>query len=1113
MSESALPETILSLGSSVMIRKLFWIGIIPMSLVAAPDYLKEVKPLLASRCFDCHGGLKQKAKLRVDTVKLMLEGEVVIPGKPEESELLHRISTEDPDELMPPEGEGVPFTAEEIKIIREWIAAGAPAPEDEVPEADPRDHWAFRSVARPEVPKVKNQKWVRNPIDAFIARTHEQQGLTPQPEVSKLELIRRIYMDLIGLPPEPEELEKLRNDNSSDWYKKLVQKLLEDPRYGERWGRHWMDVWRYSDWWGLGQQLRFSQKHIWHWRDWIIESLNEDLPYDEMVRLMLAVDELHPDDPKKLRASGYLARNFFLFNRNVWMDTTIEHVGKGLLGLTTNCAKCHDHKYDPISIADYYSLRAIFEPYHVRLDMVPGESDYEKNGIPRAFDTLLDAPTYVFTRGNEATPDTSKVIEPNVPAFLAKEKLKVQPVKLPPVAWEPERQDGVLETFVEAAQNKFEASSANFEKAKDAVAAAEKKWKELKDEPELKKEKPTPKKGSSEVLLNENFETLDPFLWKTIGGKWEHKPGNLEQLMDGAQRSRLRYLEEAPQDFDATFKFLIKGGSNYRSVGIAFDVPSEDSDTLSEQLVYISVGGSKVQVAYKKAGKWSYPKGEALHSMKLKENTEYRLRVQIRGTLMNVSLNDEPVITWRTPLARSKGAIELITFDALAAFQGFQLSRLDPTIALEESSAPANEKPTSKGEAKLALTKAQQQLEIAQQNAAIAKAELESVQLRVKALKEAWAGKKEGSAREKAIRSEQKVAVEKAQSTLLDAKHKLALGTEAKKKELEAAVKKASDALKKAEEKLTAEIKDTDTFAKFTGARWTPTRFKFSGKDDAPVEFKKESSGRRTALANWITDQKNPLASRVAVNHIWLRHIGQPLVPTVFDFGRKGTPPTHPKLLDWLAVEFMENDWSMKHLHKLIVTSSAYRLGSSLSGADKNLQKSPDNEHLWHRPSIRLESQVVRDSILHLAGDLDLTQGGPSVPMNQQANSKRRSLYFFHSNNERNLFLTMFDEARVKECYRREQSIIPQQALALSNSKLVLEAAPKIAKRLDREKDEDFVKLAFASLLGIEAKDDEVQTSLQALEDWKKLPNTTPQTARTHFIWALLNHNDFITLR
>ncbi len=172
-----------------------------------------------------------------------------------------------------------------------------------------------------------------------------------------------------------------------------------------------------------------------------------------------------------------------------------------------------------------------------------------------------------------------------------------------------------------------------------------------------------------------------------------------------------------------------------------------------------------------------------------------------------------------------------------------------------------------------------------------------------------------------------------------------------------------------------------------------------------------------------------------------MRHFGQPLVPTVFDFGRKGTPPKHPELLDWLASELMDSGWSMKHLHRMIVESSTYRLSSSLAGADAEMAKDPENHMLWCRVPIRLESQLIRDSLLAHAGTLDLTRGGPSVPLAEQPASTRRSLYFFHSNNERNLFLTTFDEALVKDCYRREQSIVPQQALALSNSELSLEAA------------------------------------------------------------------------
>ena len=198
--------------------------------------------------------------------------------------------------------------------------------------------------------------------------------MTPQGPAERSLLLRRVYLDLIGLPPTREEMQAFLGDKSPDAYEKVVDRLLASPQYGERWGRHWMDVWRYSDWWGLGAELRNSQKHIWHWRDWIVESLNEDKGYDRMLREMLAADELYPTDPDALRATGFLARHYFIFNRTTWLDETVEHTGKAFLGLTFNCCKCHDHKYDPFSQADYYRFRAIFEPYQIRTDNVPGET-------------------------------------------------------------------------------------------------------------------------------------------------------------------------------------------------------------------------------------------------------------------------------------------------------------------------------------------------------------------------------------------------------------------------------------------------------------------------------------------------------------------------------------------------------------------------------------------------------------------------------------------------------------------------------------------------------------------------------------------------------------------
>ncbi|MFM8803595.1 MAG: DUF1549 domain-containing protein, partial [Planctomycetia bacterium] len=377
-------------------------------------YSGKIRPLLAERCFSCHGGLKQEAGLRLDTVALMVEGGesggVVTKGDPDASLILERVRDPEPASRMPPEGEGEPFTP-------------------------------------------------------------EQAGVSPQPEAPRHVLVRRLFIDLIGLPPQPEELAAIGADASSGCNVHLDENLLADPRHGERWGRHWMDVWRYADWWGLGDQHRYSQKHMWHFRDWIVESLNADVGYDEMVRQMLAADELHPDDPAKLRATGFLARNWFLFNRTPWLDETVEHVGKGLLGLTMNCSKCHAHKYDPVSQEDYYRFRAFFEPIETRVDVVAGEGDLEKDGIPRVFDAHLERPTHLFVSGEDTKPDTSRKFDPGVPEVIAFREIEVEPVSLPKPAFEPERRPWVLDAHVATAARAVEQAEAK--QAKEPSAANE----------------------------------------------------------------------------------------------------------------------------------------------------------------------------------------------------------------------------------------------------------------------------------------------------------------------------------------------------------------------------------------------------------------------------------------------------------------------------------------------------------------------------------------------------------------------------------------------------------------------------------------------------------------
>ena len=337
----------------------------------------------------------------------------------------------------------------------------------------------FEPVKRPAVPEIRIPKSeIRNPIDAFLAAEWAAHGLKPRPEASREVLLRRVYLDLNGLNPTPEEQHAFLADTSPDAYERLVDRLLDDPRHGERWARHWMDVWRYSDWagWTDGGQIRDSQRHIWRWRDWIVESLNADKPYDRMLTEMLAADELTPEDPDALRATGFLVRNYKMLSREQWLEDTVKHTSQALLGVTMGCAKCHDHMADPISQREYYALRAVFEPHQVRTDRVPGELDLTKNGLPRAYD-LTNAPTYVFVRGDERHPLTNDVIAPAVPALLGG-KLDVQPVNLPWLAGNPDQRDFVIRDTLAASEQSVAAAKAAWAKSRSATNATPAQFRE-----------------------------------------------------------------------------------------------------------------------------------------------------------------------------------------------------------------------------------------------------------------------------------------------------------------------------------------------------------------------------------------------------------------------------------------------------------------------------------------------------------------------------------------------------------------------------------------------------------------------------------------------------------
>lgn len=753
----------------------------------------------------------------------------------------------------------------------------------------------FEPIKRPSVPQVSpaQQKRVRNPIDSFIFAEMNTRGIPPQPEASPATLLRRLTLDLIGLAPTPDEIRAFLADKSPNAYEKVVDRLLASPKYGERWGRHWMDVWRYSDWagWADGGQICDSKPHIWRWRDWIIESLNRDKGYDKMVLEMLAGDEIAPNDPDTLRATGFLARNYKLLSREQWMEDVVAHTGRAFMGITMHCAKCHDHMYEPLSQKEYYRFRAIFETHNVRTDRIPGETNPDKDGLVRAYDAEPTAVTYLFTRGDERRPDKEQLMSPGVPTAFGG-TYTLASVKLPRAAYLPDRRDFVIQETLTAA-------------------------KKAKDEAHVALEAATTEK---KPFAQANFYAADLRLSVL----------NSQIYIEGLEDSN----RKASPEWDAQAKQLVVLQRRLAKAEAVLKV-----ETAKQSVLEAKAGGDKATARYGK-----------------------------------------------NPMA---GAQKLL---------------------------------------------------------------------------------------------------EEAQKVLLEAEKVLQ----------------------------------------------TPINTAYTPR--STLAFPAESTGRRTALAQWLTAPQHPLTARVAVNHIWARHFGTGIVPTTSDFGRNGRKPSHPLLLDWLATELQRNHWQMKPIHRLIVMSDAYRRASTTS--PESQKHDPDNLALSRYPSRRIEAELVRDNVLWVSGALDETMGGADIDQNLGLTSRRRSLYLRTAAEKQTEFLQVFDAPSVTECYERRQSVMPQQALALANSSLSLQQARMLARNLSQQAGADnvkFIQEAFLRVLARPVKPNEIKTCADFLTEQtlllKKLTVGTKLTgntdlkdttrpaeepdlrARENLIHVLFNHNDFLTIR
>jgi len=837
------------------------------------SFAHDVRPVLENRCLKCHGPAMQLGKLdlrdRASAIRGSGKGTALVPGDPEKSPLYRHVAGLDKPQ-MPMDGKLKP---EEITAIRDWIAQGAvwegtlgaPASaahelkklETWVVPAGAREQWAFRKPVKAEVPS----NGAAHPVDAFLRQILQSRGLTQAPKADKATLVRRAYLDLLGLPPTPEESRRFVEDSSERAWEDLIERLLASPHYGERWGRHWLDVARYAD--SNGYEHDFDRPNAWRYRDYVIQSFNRDTPYNVFLEEQLAGDEMEGRSYDRLIATAFL-RNYAKVGfrekdnpqfRFEYLDDMIATLGRGVMGVTVQCARCHNHKFDPIGQADYYRLQATLWGY-VEVDhpLTP-EAEAKEHAAKTAQIAELTKPLR----------DEVKVLEQPYREVLLTAKYKKWPENIQAAVFTPEKD-----------------------------------------------------RTPGQVLLaNQIIRTTSV------------TAGEVDRAMSREDLAKKKVLETRIREIEA---------NRPKAIPVAMGITDGD----------------------------------------------YRLTPDGAG--------DEP-----------------------APGKGLQREKIDGTF-LSDGSKPY----------------------------------------------------------------------------VAPASHFLHGGDSNSRGSL-------------TQPGFVAVLDD--------GA--TPTALQ--PKDG-------RTSGRRLALAKWLTSGRHPLTARVMVNRIWHHHFGRGIVTTLDNFGKAGETPTHPELLDWLAVEFVEKGWSIKQMHRLLMSSEAYQMSSQWA-TEKHLLTDADNLLWWRYKPQRLEAEIVRDNILAASGALNKTQFGkaifPELPAEVLASMDkgvwnkvkdgpevwRRSVYVYRKRGLPLPFFEVFDlPDQNLTCGRRNVSTVPTQALTLMNNEWVLRQAARFADRVATEAGPDSaaqVKRAYELALGRAATSEELRVGTEFLR------------TRTmgDFAHVILNLNEFIYLR
>ena len=928
---------------------------IDSSLVAADhrvDFSRDVRPILAANCFKCHGPdeATREAELRLDlresAVSDLGDRRAISPSDPAQSELIARVTSDDEFEQMPPTDSGLSLTEEDIQTLRLWIQQGA--------EYD--KHWAFKKPVQPEIPQSDDTDWGSHPIDAFILEKMQQQGLSPSPVSDKLTLIRRVYLDLIGLPPTIEEADEFVNSDDPEAYEKIVDRLLESPHYGERWARHWLDLARYADTNGYEKD---RPRSIWPYRDWVIEAINNDMPFDQFTIEQLAGDMLHQPTREQLIATGF-HRNTMLNEeggidpleyRFYAMVDRIATTGTVWMGMTIGCAQCHTHKYDPITHNDYYGLMA-----------------YLNNADEP--DLIVPDPSVEVARQN------------TLDKIAALESQLIE--SFPPLEGEGPVENRRRENF----NTKFE------------------DWLDMQTESASNWTVTTP----SEMKTNlPRLEVLEDGSILSTGDITKRDVFEITFKLDEFQKpiTAIR-LEVLPDDRlpargpGQAFYEGRKGDFFLSEFTAEVDGKSIDFNEASHSFGKISIGNGSADAANVLDGD-----GSTGWSTATREGEPHQL-----------------VLNFTEPVSNAgKVKIELLFERHFAA----SLGRFRFSFSTDDKLAKATELPVAVEQ------------KLAESNGQVDAATMERLK-----------------------------------------RHFLLTTPEL------ADARKTIDKLRKS----LAEFPTTMIFRERPADNPRPTFRHHRGEylsarervephlPDVFKNAKAKAPTDRLEFARWLVSENNPLVGRVTVNRHWQAFFGRGLVRTSEDFGLQSSFPSHPELLDWLAVAFTSPNrdgeialnWSRKKLHRLIVTSSTYRQSSLVN--EQQLTKDPENIFLARGPRFRMNAEMIRDATLKSAGLLSSKIGGPSVyppqpetvvkvaygnpqwPISSDEDRYRRSLYTFSKRTAPFAAYAIFDAPTGENCIvRRDRSNTPLQALTLLNDEMFLEAARSAAEQeYDTEK-------------------------------------------------------------